>query len=185
MEADFREKLGAFARRSVGLASRCGNEESTKLFLVLPFLSFLGYDDRDPSEVAPEHGADFSDKYKNRVDYAILKLEEPIVAIECKSVGVELKDERGQLRSYFNAAQSVKMGILTDGLFFYVTPTVTSQISWTRTRFFRSIYVRLLRERSRNRPLRESTVFERVTLTLRISVLKRNGSSYSAPLCTT
>ena len=29
-----------------------------------------------------------------------------------------LKDERGQLRSYFNAAPTVKMGVLTDGLIY-------------------------------------------------------------------
>ena len=76
----------------------------------------LGYDDRNPSEVCPEHNADFSDKYKNRVDFAVLKNDTPIIAIECKCCGAALKDERGQLRSYFNAAPTVKMGVLTDGI---------------------------------------------------------------------
>ncbi len=102
----------------MALAPRCVNEESTKLFLILPFLNFLGYDDRNPDEVCPEHGADFSEKYKNRVDFAILKSEKPIIAIECKTVGMPLKDERGQLRSYFNAAPTVKMGVITDGLLY-------------------------------------------------------------------
>lgn len=100
----------------VTLAPRCTNEESTKLFLILPFLNFLGYDDRNPDEVCPEHGADFSEKYKNRVDFAILKGAQPVIAIECKTLGTALKDERGQLRSYFNAAPTVKMGVITDGL---------------------------------------------------------------------
>ena len=113
---DFRQKIKAFAERMVGLAPRCTNEESTKLFLVLPFLNFLGYDDRNPDEVCPEHGADFSEKYKNRVDFAILKGTQPVIAIECKTLGMPLKDERGQLRSYFNAAPTVKMGVITDGL---------------------------------------------------------------------
>lgn len=38
------------------------------------------------------------------------------MAIECKKVGAPLIDDRGQLRSYFNAASSVKLGVLTDGL---------------------------------------------------------------------
>ncbi len=76
----------------------------------------LGYDDRNPDEVCPEHGADFSEKYKNRVDFAIIKNDKPVIAIECKTVGMPLKDERGQLRSYFNAAPTVKMGVITDGL---------------------------------------------------------------------
>ncbi len=116
MAADFREKMIELAGRAVATAPRCANEESTKLFLVVPFISFLGYDPLNPNEVFPEHGADFSEKYKNRVDFAILKGETPIIAIECKTVGAALRDDRGQLRSYFNAAKSVKMGILTDGL---------------------------------------------------------------------
>jgi len=70
----------------------------------------------DPDEVCPEHSADFSEKYKNRVDYSILKDGTPVIAIECKTRGTALKDERGQLRSYFNAAPTVKMGVITDGV---------------------------------------------------------------------
>ncbi|TCH97645.1 hypothetical protein EJV46_16135 [Roseococcus sp. SYP-B2431] len=113
---EFREKLRTFAQRMVALAPRCTNEESTKLFLILPFLNFLGYDDRNPDEVCPEHGCDFSEKYKNRVDFAILRGEAPVIALECKTLGMALRDERGQLRSYFNAAPTVKMGIIADGL---------------------------------------------------------------------
>jgi hypothetical protein len=116
MSDDFRQKVRSFAERVVGLAPRCTNEESTKLFLILPFLNFLGYDDRNPDEVCPEHNADFSEKYKNRVDFAILKSGLPVIAIECKTLGSALRDERGQLRSYFNAAPTVKMGVITDGL---------------------------------------------------------------------
>lgn len=118
MPDEFGERLIAFAKRNVGLSDRCTNEESTKMFLVLPFVSFLGFDDRNPLEVCPEHHADFSEKYKNRVDFAILENDQPIIAIECKCCGAALKDERGQLRSYFNAAPTVKMGVLTDGLVF-------------------------------------------------------------------
>lgn len=118
MSDEFRQKLIDFAVRAKELSTRCNNEESTKLFLILPFLNALGYDDRNPDEVCPEHGADFSDKYKNRVDFAVLKDAKPIIAIECKSCGAPLKDERGQLRAYFNAAQTVKMGVLTDGLIY-------------------------------------------------------------------
>ena len=116
MTAEFRQELIGFATKVVGLAPRCGNEEGTKLFLILPFLGFLGYDDRNPHEVCPEHGADFSEKYKNRVDFAVLKNDEPVIAIECKAVGSPLKADRGQQRAYFNAARTVKLGILTDGL---------------------------------------------------------------------
>ena len=59
MPDDFRQKVKVFAERVIGIAPRCTNEESTKLFLILPFLNFLGYDDRNPDEVCPEHSADF------------------------------------------------------------------------------------------------------------------------------
>jgi predicted type IV restriction endonuclease len=35
-------------------------------------LTTLGYDVANPDEVFPEHHADFSEKYQNKVDYAIL-----------------------------------------------------------------------------------------------------------------
>lgn len=116
MSDDFRQKIRAFAERMVSLAPRCSSEESTKLFLVLPFLGIQGYDVSNPDEVCPEHSADFSEKDKNRVDFAILKDDQPVIAIECKMMGMPLRDERGQLRSYFNAAHTVKMGVITDGL---------------------------------------------------------------------
>lgn len=65
MTDEFRQKLTAFAARAVELSPRCTNEESTKLFLILPFLNTLGYDDRNPHEVCPEHHADFGEKYKS------------------------------------------------------------------------------------------------------------------------
>ena len=40
----------------------------------------------------------------------------PVIALESKRVGSAMKDDRGQLRSYFNACPTVKLGILTDGL---------------------------------------------------------------------
>jgi hypothetical protein len=113
---EFKQRLTTLAKRSVDAAPRCANEESTKMFLVLPMISLLGYDHTNPDEVFPEHHCDFSEKYKNRVDFAILREGSPVIAVECKPMGVPMKDDRGQLRSYFNAAMTVKMGILTDGL---------------------------------------------------------------------
>lgn len=118
MSDDYRQKLKSFSERMVTVAPRCTNEEATKMFLILPFLTFLGYDTMNPDEVCPEHNADFSDKYKNKVDFAVLKSTHPVIAVECKSVGSPLKDDRGQLRSYFNAAPTVKMGVLADGLIY-------------------------------------------------------------------
>jgi hypothetical protein len=97
-------------------APRVDNEAKTNASLVQPFLGVLGYDVGDPDEVSPEHHADFSEKYQNKVDYAILHNKVPVIAVESKRAGAPLKDDRGQLRSYFNACQTVKLGILTDGI---------------------------------------------------------------------
>ena len=113
---EFKLNVIAHAKLVTGRAPRVESEASTNTSLVQPFLKLLGYDVGNPDEVSPEHHADFSDKYQNRVDYAILFKGNPVIALESKRVGSQMKDDRGQLRSYFNACQSVKLGILTDGL---------------------------------------------------------------------
>lgn len=115
---EFRAAVVAFGERVAKFRDKVTNEEATKVALILPFLGMLGYDDRDPSEVAPEFPADFSDKYKNRVDYAVLFNGHPTIAVECKSVSNVKKDDRGQLKAYFNAVKTVKLGILSDGVVF-------------------------------------------------------------------
>lgn len=114
--SDLREQLVALARQADKIASKCANEEQTKLYLVLPFLRLLGYDAGDPDQVVPEHHADFSEQYRNRVDFTLMVDGEPAIAIECKSVGAEFKDERGQLRSYFNALSGGHVGSITNGI---------------------------------------------------------------------
>lgn len=112
---EFRAGLVTFSERVQKFRGLLKNEEATKLSLIQPFISLLGYDPLDPTEVSAEHSADFSEKYKNRADYVILKENSPVISIECKSIGNGKKDDRGQLKSYFNAVKSVKLGILTDG----------------------------------------------------------------------
>ncbi|MFM9848912.1 MAG: type I restriction endonuclease [Hyphomicrobiaceae bacterium] len=106
------------AERTVIAMHVCKNEESTKLYLVIPLLGALGYDFGDPHEVQPEYAADFREDQSNRVDFAILRDGQPIIAVECKKVGTPLEANRGQLRAYFSALQTVKLGILTNGVRF-------------------------------------------------------------------
>ena len=115
-EDDFKARLLAHAQTAVERAGRASSEAATNQYLVLPFLQLLGYDPLDPDEVIPEAHASFSDKFKNRVDFAICKDGVPVVAIESKKVGVLGEGHRGEIKGYFNALQSVKLGILTDGL---------------------------------------------------------------------
>lgn len=110
----FQDKLIRHAEMCLKRKNSCLGEEACKQGLILPFIALLGYDVFDTNEVNPEYSADFSDKYKNRVDYAIMKNKEAVIAIECKQ-SIE-KNDRGQLKSYFNACKSIKLGILTDGI---------------------------------------------------------------------
>lgn len=113
---DFRVRLVEHSKRSISLAAKADNEQATRMFLVMPFLQLLGYDAYDPDQIAPEADASFADKFKNKVDYAILQNGEPVIAIETKKVGALSESTKGELKGYFNAMPSVKLGMLTDGL---------------------------------------------------------------------
>jgi hypothetical protein len=118
MSEEFKNRLLVYARIAVERAERAQNEEATKQFLIIPFLQLLGYDPLDPDEVIPEADASFSDKFKNRVDYAICKEGDPVIAVEAKKVGGLSAANRGELKGYYNAVPTVKLGILTDGLIY-------------------------------------------------------------------
>ncbi len=96
----------------------CSNEESTKLYLVLPFLGLLGYDYANPYEVYPEHLADYDPNSGNRIDFAILRDGAPVIGVECKSAGSDLTDSRAKLRRYYDKLSDVKLGVLTNGILF-------------------------------------------------------------------
>ena len=57
--------------------------------MLMPFWGLLGYNVFDPSEVVPEHHADFNDKYQNRCDYAVFD-GQPCIAIEVKGLASRL-----------------------------------------------------------------------------------------------
>lgn len=113
---DFKTRLTDFAKVAIGRAERAQTEEATRQYLVLPFLQVLGYDPLNPDEVVPESHASFSDKFKNRVDYAILKDGASVIGIECKKAGEIKLANRGELKGYFNAVPTTKLGLLTDGI---------------------------------------------------------------------
>ncbi|HET7270170.1 MAG TPA: type I restriction endonuclease [Rubrobacter sp.] len=118
MSEEFKNRLLIHAKTTVERAGRAHNEEATKQFLIIPFLQLLGYDPLDPDDVIPEADASFSDKFKNRVDYAICKENVPVIAVEAKKVGSLSDANRGELKGYYNAVPTVKLGILTDGLIY-------------------------------------------------------------------
>lgn len=116
----FFEQLQRFSEQVRRRQPHIRGEESTKQALVVPFLSLLGYDVHDPTELQPEYIADFAKKRSGgpseKVDYAIRRDGNPVIFIECKAVDVEPNAHSGQLARYFNATPSVPIAIITNGL---------------------------------------------------------------------
>lgn len=118
MSTEFRIKVIEHAKQAVHRGNRVTSEEGARQYLVLPFFKLLGYDPLDPDEIIPESAASFADKFKNKVDYAIHHEGVPVIAVECKKTGSLNEGHRGELKGYFNAVPTTRLGILTDGLHF-------------------------------------------------------------------
>lgn len=115
---EFLEKINQLKERALGLKDNLKTEEATKNALVMPFLNTLGYDVFNPLEVVPEYIADSRFKKDEKVDYAILKDNSPVILIECKKVEndkLDVKKHAGQLFKYFTASKA-KFIILTNGI---------------------------------------------------------------------
>lgn len=91
------------------------DEDKTKTACVIPFIELLEYKVSNLTEVVPEYTADFGTKKGEKVDYAILKDDEVIMLIECKSFGTSLANVHvSQLFRYFSVV-AARIAVLTDG----------------------------------------------------------------------
>ncbi|HAM81383.1 MAG TPA: endonuclease [Ornithinibacillus sp.] len=111
-----------FKQQIIGLGNRIGRikeniqtEEATKTALIMPLIQILGYDVFNPEELVPEYVADVGIKKGEKIDYAILKGNEPVILIEAKSVKEELLKHDSQLFRYFGTTKA-KFAILTNGI---------------------------------------------------------------------
>jgi len=113
-----KETLSRYVKRVNELAELVrGNEEATKLSLVAPLLTALGYDLTDPRECKPEFKADFGPHRSTKpVDWAICDSGRPLFFVEVKAVGVKLPAHDEQLADYFAKVPDVKVGVLTNGV---------------------------------------------------------------------
>lgn len=115
---EFIEKIEEFRQRAENVKENLKTEEATKNALVMPFLNMLGYDVFNPLEVIPEYIADSRFKKDEKVDYAILQDNKPVILIECKKVEnekLDIKKHGGQLFKYFTASKA-KFIIFTNGI---------------------------------------------------------------------
>jgi len=112
---DLEEQLKSFIARIPKLSESIGTEEATKTALIMPFLGILGYNVFDPTEVIPEFTADHGTKKGEKVDYAITLNDQPMILIECKSVGSELNNQQASQLFRYYSVTNAKVGILTNG----------------------------------------------------------------------
>ena len=115
---DFIDNIRDLSARIKKQADGIKTEEATKNAFVMPFISALGYNVFDPTEVTPELIADVGTKKGEKVDYAILKNGKPIILFECKWCGSDLDNEHAsQLYRYFSVTES-RFGVLTNGIIY-------------------------------------------------------------------
>ena len=82
---DLIDRMREVSSRMRARLDKIGTEEATKNALVMPFINHvLGYHVFDPSEVVPEFTADVGTKKGEKVDYALLQDDVPIILFECK-----------------------------------------------------------------------------------------------------
>jgi hypothetical protein len=113
---DFIEQLQALSAKVPRMCEVLQTEEATKNALVMPFISILGYDIFDPTEVIPEFVADVGIKKGEKVDYAITKDGKIIILFECKHCGANLDTAHAsQLYRYFSVTEA-RVAILTNGV---------------------------------------------------------------------
>lgn len=113
---DLIDDIRAIAAKIEKSKSLVGTEEATKNAFVMPFISALGYDVFDPTEVTPELIADVGLKKGEKIDYAILQEGKPIMLFECKHHTANLdNDHASQLFRYF-ACTDCRVAILTNGI---------------------------------------------------------------------
>jgi hypothetical protein len=116
-DMDFIDKIQNLAKRMPVQLEYCLTEEATKTALVMPFISALGYDVFDPTEVVPEFIADIGMKKGEHVDYAIMINGNPTILFECKWSGADLNTvHASQLYRYVNAVPGARFGVLTNGV---------------------------------------------------------------------
>ena len=91
-------------------ASLRENETRTRMALIDPLLTALGWDVSDPAAVTPEYNV--SGRW---ADYALLRPDgQPAATIEAKKLGESLASHRMQMLNYSNAS-GVEYAGLTDG----------------------------------------------------------------------
>lgn len=114
---DFIDQVKQFSKRVESLKDAVATEEATKTSLIMPFFAMLGYDVFNPQEFVPEYTADVGIKKGEKVDYAIIMNDAPVILVECKAASENLEKHDSQLFRYFGTT-TAKFAILTNGIIY-------------------------------------------------------------------
>jgi predicted type IV restriction endonuclease len=112
---EFKQQLKNLSNRIERIRVNIHTEEATKTSLIMPLIQILGYDIFNPEELVPEYIADVGIKKGEKIDYAIMQNNEPVILIEAKSVDEVLTKHDSQLFRYFGTTKA-KFAILTNGI---------------------------------------------------------------------
>lgn len=114
---DFIDQIKQFSKKVENIKGNLQTEEATKMSLIVPFFSMLGYDVFNPEEFVPEYTADVGIKKGEKVDYAIVQDGNPVILIEAKWCGEDLDKHGSQLFRYFGTT-TAKFAVLTNGIIY-------------------------------------------------------------------
>ncbi len=112
---NFIQQIKALSSRIERIKDNIKTEKATKTSLIMPFIQALGYDIFNPEEFVPEFIADVGIKKGEKIDYAIIDSNNPVILIEAKSVHEDLLKHDSQLFRYFGTTKA-KFAILTNGI---------------------------------------------------------------------
>jgi len=103
----------------------------------MPFISALGYNVSDPTEVSPEYVADVGTKNGEQVDYVILNDGKPILLVECKCGDQDLDLNHASHYIAMFQSQMPRFSILTHGIVyrFYTDLEAPNKMAQTPSEF--------------------------------------------------
>ena len=112
---EFKDQIKQLGDKVLKLRDQVQTEEATKSAFIMPFIQSLGYDLFNPMEVVPEFVTDYGAKNVEKVDYAILKENQPVLIIECKNHAENLDKHYTQIHKYFHLTKA-RFALLTNGV---------------------------------------------------------------------
>lgn len=111
---DFKDTIQQLSEKVSKQKDNILTEEATKTSFIMPMISAWGYDVFNSFEVVPEMDCDLT-KRGDKIDYAIMKDNTPILLMECKHCKQNLDLHNTQLAKYY-AASNARFGVLTNGI---------------------------------------------------------------------